>query len=415
YLHSATMVKAGVFLLARMYPALGGSDAWFWIVTLTGLATLLTGAWLAIFKHDLKGLLAYSTISHLGLITMLFGLDTRLAVVTGVFHIMNHATFKAALFMTAGIIDHESGTRDMRRLNGLYRFMPVTAVLGMLAAAAMAGVPLLNGFLSKEMFLAETLTRSGLVGIVLPLGATLAAIFSVAYSVRFVHDVFFNGEPNALPRTPHEPPRLMRAPVELLVVLCVVVGIVPALTIGPLLAVAAGAALGGPLPEYSLAIWHGFNLPLAMSVIALAGGFALYFGLQRRVNLHRLVHLPRGGRDLFLYLIDLAYRTARGLTLAIQNGNLQRYLMLLVVCALVAGALPSLLDASGVAAAGHPARVPPFSGAAAWSWAIGVAAALAPAINCRQRLRALIPLGAVGLIVSLTFVHLSAPGLALTQ
>src|SRR5690606_9626132 len=101
YLHSATMVKAGVFLLARMYPALGGSDAWFWIVTLTGLATLLTGAYLAIFKHDLKGLLAYSTISHLGLITMLFGLDTRLAVVAGVFHIMNHATFKASLFMSA--------------------------------------------------------------------------------------------------------------------------------------------------------------------------------------------------------------------------------------------------------------------------------------------------------------------------
>ncbi len=157
YLHSATMVKAGVFLLARLYPALGGSDAWFWIVAPTGLATLLLGAYFAIFKHDLKGLLAYSTISHLGLITLLFGLDSPLAVVAGVFHILNHATFKASLFMAAGIIDHETGSRDMRKLNGLWKYMPWTALLAIVASSAMAGVPLLNGFLSKEMFFAEAL------------------------------------------------------------------------------------------------------------------------------------------------------------------------------------------------------------------------------------------------------------------
>jgi multicomponent K+:H+ antiporter subunit A len=110
----------------------------------------------AIFQHDLKGLLAYSTISHLGLITVLLGLNSALAAVAAVFHILNHATFKASLFMAAGVIDHESGTRDIRRLNGLYRFMPITATLAMVAAAAMAGVPLLNGFLSKEMFFAES-------------------------------------------------------------------------------------------------------------------------------------------------------------------------------------------------------------------------------------------------------------------
>ncbi len=156
YLHSATMVKAGVFLLARLYPALGHSDAWFWLVSLTGLTTLLVGAYLAIFQHDLKGLLAYSTISHLGLITLLFGMDDALAVVAGVFHILNHATFKASLFMAAGIIDHETGSRDMRHLNGLWKYMPWTGALAMVASAAMAGVPLLNGFLSKEMFFGET-------------------------------------------------------------------------------------------------------------------------------------------------------------------------------------------------------------------------------------------------------------------
>ncbi len=161
YLHSATMVKAGVFLLARLYPALGHSDAWFWLVSLTGLSTLLVGAYLAIFQHDLKGLLAYSTISHLGLITLLFGLDDALAVVAGVFHILNHATFKASLFMAAGIIDHETGSRDMRRLNGLWKYMPWTGALAMVASAAMAGVPLLNGFLSKEMFFGATVATEG--------------------------------------------------------------------------------------------------------------------------------------------------------------------------------------------------------------------------------------------------------------
>lgn len=139
YLHSATMVKAGVFLLARLYPALSGSDLWFYLVSLTGMTTLLVGAAMALFQHDLKGLLAYSTISHLGLITLLFGLDTQLSTVAAVFHIINHATFKASLFMAAGIIDHETGSRDMRRINGLWKYMPYTGLLAMVAASAMAG------------------------------------------------------------------------------------------------------------------------------------------------------------------------------------------------------------------------------------------------------------------------------------
>ncbi|MBT9513070.1 MAG: monovalent cation/H+ antiporter subunit A, partial [Acidovorax sp.] len=156
YLHSATMVKAGVFLMARLWPALSGTEEWFWLVGGAGLATLLVGGYAAMFQNDLKGLLAYSTISHLGLITLLLGLNSPLAAVAAVFHIMNHATFKASLFMAVGIVDHESGTRDIRRLSGLRKMMPITATLAMVASAAMAGVPLLNGFLSKEMFFAET-------------------------------------------------------------------------------------------------------------------------------------------------------------------------------------------------------------------------------------------------------------------
>ncbi|MDC6690147.1 proton-conducting transporter membrane subunit, partial [Leclercia adecarboxylata] len=130
----------------------------FYTVSGIGAITLLISAWNAIFQHDLKGLLAYSTISHLGLITMLFGLSAPMAVVAGVFHILNHDTFKASLFMAAGIIDHETGTRDMRKLGGLRKLMPITGALAIIASLAMAGIPLLNGFLSKEMLFAEALT-----------------------------------------------------------------------------------------------------------------------------------------------------------------------------------------------------------------------------------------------------------------
>ena len=152
YLHSATMVKAGIFLLARLLPIFAGAALYHNLVTFIGLFTLCMAAFFAIFKEDLKGLLAYSTISHLGLIVCLLGIGSPLAVAAAIFHIINHATFKAALFMIAGIIDHESGTRDLRKLSGLWQLLPFTATLTMITAASMAGVPLTNGFLSKEIF-----------------------------------------------------------------------------------------------------------------------------------------------------------------------------------------------------------------------------------------------------------------------
>ncbi|MFO0144340.1 MAG: monovalent cation/H+ antiporter subunit A [Betaproteobacteria bacterium] len=421
YLHSATMVKAGVFLLARLYPALGESELWFWIVSCTGLATLLVGAYIAIFQHDLKGLLAYSTISHLGLITLLFGLDEPLAVVAGVFHIINHATFKASLFMAAGIIDHETGSRDMRQLNGLWKHMPWTGLLATIATAAMAGVPLANGFLSKEMFFAEAVAKEGYEAmmIALPLLATLGGILSVAYSARFIHDVFFNGEPVGLAKTPHEPPLFMRVPVEVLVVLCLAVGLLPGLVIGPTLAVAGQAALyGGPLgalPEYTLAIWHGLNLPLAMSVVALSGGAMAYFALQKFVNLHTVARMPLpvpGGRAVFDWLLARLLRLAGAVTGTLQNGSLQRYLTWLFIVVLAAGALPFLrgvpLQTEWIEQTLPPL---PLLGIAV----VGMVAAFAAVVAYRNRLLAIVLVGAVGLVVSLVFVFFSAPDLALTQ
>ena len=413
YLHSATMVKAGVFLLARLYPALAGSEWWFYLVSLTGLATLLVGATLALFQHDLKGLLAYSTISHLGLITLLFGLDTRLAAVAAVFHIINHATFKASLFMAAGIIDHETGSRDMRRINGMWKYMPHTAMLAMVAASAMAGVPLLNGFLSKEMFFTETLHQHllGSFNWVIPAAATLAGVFSVAYSLRFIHDVFFNGEPIDLPKyPPHEPPRYMKVPVEVLVFLCLLVGVVPAYTVAPLLASAASATLGGDLPEYSLSIWHGFNLPLIMSVVALVGGVLVY--ALRKPLFRWYAGMPRVDAKLvFERMVMSLFVSATAFTRRLENGSLQRYIAYLlgaaiVVVVLALGPLPELSGS---------VPMQPIDGITALGLAIMVMAGLATVIFHRQRLAALVMLSVVGLMVALAFARYSAPDLALTQ
>ncbi|MBK6637364.1 MAG: monovalent cation/H+ antiporter subunit A [Rhodocyclaceae bacterium] len=415
YLHSATMVKAGVFLLARLFPALSGNPEWTWLVGGVGLATLLVGAVIALFKHDLKGLLAYSTISHLGLITALFGIGTPLAAVAGVFHIINHAIFKAGLFMAAGIIDHECGTRDMRRISGLWKAMPHTATLAMVSAAAMAGVPLANGFLSKEMFFAEVVTASGKLpfGWLLPVLVTVAGVFAVAYSLRFIHDVFFGNEPTDLPRTPHEPPRWMKVPVEILVVLCLLVGIFPAQTVAPLLTVAAAAVLQGPLPEHNLALWHGVNPALWMSMIALAGGVLLYFGRKPLFTLHDRVEGRLDARAIFERLLeDALLRTARRFTAAVDTGSLQRQAALFIVSALVLGGSGLLLAPSPLS--GTRALLP-VDGVSLMAALALVFATLAATALHRQRLTALILIGAVGLVVALVFVKFSAPDLALTQ
>ncbi|MFA5488096.1 MAG: monovalent cation/H+ antiporter subunit A [Candidimonas sp.] len=416
YLHSATMVKAGVFLLARFWPVLAGTDEWMWIIGGAGLASLVLGAYAATFQQDMKGVLAYSTISHLGLITLLLGMNSPLALVAAVFHMINHATFKASLFMAAGIVDHETGTRDLGRLSGLRRSMPITTTLAVVAAASMAGVPLLNGFISKEMFFAETVFVSGewTTRIGLPVAAVIASAFSVAYSLRFITQVFWGPAPRDLPRAPHEPPLRMLIPSAVLVMTCLVVGIIPSVTVGPLLHNATTSILGGATPVYDLRVWHGFNLPLIMSFIAMGGGIALLWLLRHR-HRNRPGKAPLiyrlDGRHTFETLLESLDSLASFVLSWTRSARLQPQLMLIVVITLCVATLP-LLVGNWL----QPERSVELNPFFALMWIAGGACAIAAAALAKyHRPAALLLSGGAGIITCLTFAWLSAPDLALTQ
>jgi multicomponent K+:H+ antiporter subunit A len=349
---------------------------------------------------------------------MLLSLGSPLGAVAAIFHMMNHATFKASLFMAAGIIDHEAGTRDMRRLSGLFSFMPFTATLAMVAAAAMAGVPLLNGFLSKEMFFAETLEQhhGSILDGMAPYAATIASAFAVAYSLRFIHTVFFGPKPVDLPRVPHEPPHWMRRPIELLVLICLIVGVIPGLTVGPYLHAAVVAVLGEETPHYSLAVWHGFNTPLMMSLIALVAGVLLYLSLRsylaRGEDGPPLLREFRGQRIFERILVTLSWRWARWLESHLGTRRLQPQLRLVVAIAFLAGMWPLF-------SAGFRPGMPSLEGVdpvLAGMWAVGAICALGAAYQAKyHRLAALILMGGAGVVTCITFVWFSAPDLALTQ
>jgi multicomponent K+:H+ antiporter subunit A len=417
YLHSATLVKAGVFLLARFWPIFSGTDWWTWIIGGAGLCSLLLGAYAATFQRDMKGVLAYSTISHLGLITLLLGMNSRLALVAAVFHMVNHATFKASLFMAAGIVDHESGTRDLLRLSGLRLLMPLTALLAGVSAAAMAGVPLLNGFISKEMFFAETVfitghwaSRWGL-----PTLAVIAGAFSVAYSLRFILQVFFGPPTTDLPRIPHDPPRMMLIPCAVLVLICLGVGTLPSLTLGPALGMVMRGLLGGDVPAYDLRVWHGLNLPLLMSIIALAAGIVLYRLLRGRDrSAPGQVPLIHGldGRRSFEAGLEAVDAGSAWLLAHLQTHRLQPQVLLLVLCTVTVAALPLWPGGWWTHGSQPSSAVESFG----LMWLAGGACAIAAARQAKyHRLASLMLAGAAGLITCVTFAWLSAPDLALTQ
>ena len=412
YLHSATMVKAGIFLMARMWPVLSGTPEWFYIVTTAGLITMVLGAVIALFKHDLKALLAFSTVSHLGLITMLLGTGTAFGVLTAVFHILNHATFKAALFMSAGIVDHEAHTRDIRRLGGLRHLMPITAAIATVAALSMAGIPLFNGFISKEMMLEETL-ETQLFGPhwLVPAIATFGALFSAAYSFRFIVHTFFGPKRDDYPGHPHDPNKGMWFSPALLVTLVVIIGVAPFL-VEPLVKSVAGAVLGGvyAVPDYHLAIWHGFKTPLFMSIIAVVGGLVL-------LSMHKGAQAawdatPRPeAKTIFEGIIAFFAGLAEKITATLHDGAFTRYAAILSLTITALAGHAWMTGNSG----GRVFEPQPMTEVALLGWVALVAATLFLVFKHRDRLVALILMGIIGTVVSVGFAYFSAPDLAMTQ
>ena len=414
YLHSATMVKAGIFLMARMWPVLSGTPEWFFIVTSIGLITMILGAVIALFKHDLKALLAFSTVSHLGLITMLLGTGTAYGAFAAVFHIMNHATFKAALFMSAGIIDHETKTRDIRILGGLRHLMPITFVIATVAALSMAGIPFLNGFLSKEMML-EEMGHTYLFGPkwLVPALATFGSLFSAAYCFRLISHTFLGPkrEPESYPAKPHDPGAGLWMPPAILAVLVVVIGVAPFL-VEDFVKLVTGAVIGtaAEMPDEHIKIWHGFVPALFMSIIAVVGGLIvlkLFDPLSRKWE-----ETPRPeAKDIFDHFIRGFVNSARALIHPLHNGAFTRYGMIMAATVVVVGyhawTSGTIAEATRTV---QPVGLVEIAG-----WIMLVVATVGLAILHYDRLMALILIGVVGLMVSIGFVFLSAPDLAMTQ
>lgn len=406
YLHSATMVKAGLFLMARLWPVLAGTPEWTTLVAGAGLVTLILGAAIALFKTDLKAILAYSTVSHLGLITFLLGLGTEAAAAAAMVHILAHASFKAALFMLAGIIDHAAHTREIDRLGGLRRQMPLTFALATLAAAAMAGLPPLNGFLSKELMLEAAAHAGGWVVAAAVAGAAL----SVGYTLRLWSATFLGQTRGPLDHLPHDPgPGLWFAP-AVLVALVVASGLAPMLLLAPLAQAAAGAVTGHP-PHLHLALWHGAEVPaLWLSLGAVGAGLALWGLWPRLAALWQTTPRP-DAKTIFEALVAGALALSRAVLARADSGRLSGALAI-AVGAMLAGGLWAFLTGSHMAGTRPPV---PMDLAVLAATAVLAVASLATVILHRQRLLALLFIGVVGLLIALGFAYLAAPDLALTQ
>lgn len=404
YLHAATMVKAGIYLFARLAPAFAVLPLWQPLLMTLGGGTMLFGAVLALRQRDLKLLLAYGTVSQLGLMTLLIGCGNPDALLGGLAMLIAHATFKAPLFFVVGIIDTSTGTRDLTKLSGLRKSMPLVAVMATLAAVSMAGIPPMLGFAAKEAGYAGLLDggTAGAIGtVVMAVGSAL----TVAYSARFLWGAFA-GKPGVTATAPTPAPAWMTGPTLLLVVLGLVLGIVPGL-LEPLLQSYAQTA--GPTHEGAMALWHGFSLPLALSAAGWAAGAAIF--MAQRARERRSEVARPGGEPGAVYRATTrgVDALAGGVTGVTQSGSLPVSLgaILLVLIAFPGTMLIRANTAPGdVELLGEPAEL-------VLSLVIlGLAVATT---RVRRGITAVMLVGGVGYAMAVLFILRGAPDLALTQ
>lgn len=434
YLHSATMVKAGIYLVARFTPIFGGSIEWFWLVSGVGIITLLYGSVNAVRQTDLKALLAYSTVSQLGLIMCLLGLGSAslyfgvgneatvyaVAVLAAIFHLVNHSTFKGCLFMVVGIIDHETGTRDIRKLGGLLHFMPISFTLALIGSFAMAGLPPFNGFLSKEMFFTAVLNISnmnffhvGIFGIIIPIVAWIASIFTFIYCMILVFKTFKgNFKLTRMEKKVHEAPVGMLISPIVLGSLVIIIFFFPNLLSDYFFKPALSAIVPSvATSEIKISAWHGFNTELLMTIGVIVFGTILYMNLRKWYKIYRFYPQSITLNNIYNFLLEKMEQVSCGLTNKYMTGFLRDYLVyiFLFIIVIVGG---SILFHGGIS-------IDTAQDASVDLYEIGIAIAIIvsaiTALLTNSRLTSIIAVGAIGFFVSFFFVIFRAPDLALTQ
>ncbi len=437
YLHSATMVKAGIYLVARLTPVFGGQAVWFWTVSLIGIVTLLYGSWNAVRQRDLKALLAYSTISQLGWIMSLLGLGSAaiyfgygdeskvyaIAIMAAVFHLVNHSTFKGSLFMVVGIIDHETGTRNLQRLGGLMSLMPISFTITMIGSFSMAGLPPFNGFLSKEMFFTGVVNASGMdifgmgtFGVIFPVVAWAASVLTFVYCMIMVFKTFAGEhKPEMLSKATHEPPIGMLIPPALLAMFVVLIFFFPNVLAKYIL----DPAFIAILPDYAAAgglgkeisAWHGFNIELWMTIGVVLFGFLLYKLLPKWIKIFSWYPQGLTFNSLYNESLQLMESLSAKITKKYMTGYTRDYLAYIFsfFIFIVGGSLWLFNGFAFDMSKDSPVSI--YEAV----MVIGMVIAALIALFSQHRLTSIIAVGALGYLVSILFVIFQAPDLALTQ
>jgi multicomponent Na+:H+ antiporter subunit A len=437
YLHSATMVKAGIYLVARMSPVFAESPVWLWLVAGFGIVTLFWGSFSAVKQTDLKSILAFSTVSQLGLIMSLLGVGAAalhydgigdniftVATTAAVFHLINHATFKGSLFMMVGIVDHETGTRDIRKLGGLMHVMPISFTIAIIGAFSMAGLPPFNGFLSKEMFftgmvniLQMDLFSLSTWGLVFPVLAWIASVFTFIYSMKLVFRTFTGTfKPEGLKKKPHEAPLGMLISPVILGSLVIIFGLFPNILSHHLISPAMASILPSLLHDSGIfdvhiSFWHGPNTELFMTIGVVVLGILLYKTLPKWEKLYQYLPEKVTLNKFYDKGLDWLQAGSFKLTRFYMNGYIRTYLVyIFTFFILILGYTLYKKDAFVIDMA-HVSSI----GFYEILLSLLIIVATITILFAKSRLTSIILLGAVGYTVALFFVVFRAPDLALTQ